>query len=286
MRKRTYTAIDEPVSCVSKWNKNLQNVLHTDKRQSSNTDKNESSHIIDEVASNDVVVSPLSVLDTPGSCPVGVTRPDSLRGLKNKPASDPIEIEPSEDDGVPLTTIHNLVGTCEIFSSVQPIDLDYVYHCLPNSYYNRQRFAAITIRVTSPVCTGLLFTSGKLVVTGSKSLIECNLAALKIVRSLERHIPHVSFTVRNAVIQNVVAHVVLPLKPGQKLNVDRLYGEHACNCTFQRNLFPGLIYRPDKSPVVLLCFSSAKIVITGGKKESDISNGWARLWPLIKQYIE
>ena len=56
--------------------------------------------------------------------------------------------------------------------------------------------------------------------------------------------------------------------------------------TFQRNLFPGLIYRPDKSPVVLLCFSSAKIVITGGKKESDIELGWKRLWPLIKEFIE
>jgi hypothetical protein len=111
MRKRTYTAIDEPVSCVSKWNNNLQNVLHTDKRKLLNTDKNESSHIIDEVASNDVVVSPLSVLDTPGSS-LGVTRPDSLRGLKNKPASDPIA---SEDDGVPLTTIHNLVGTTDRF---------------------------------------------------------------------------------------------------------------------------------------------------------------------------
>ena len=59
-------------------------------------------------------------------------------------------------------------------------------------------------------------------VTGSKSLIECNLAALKIVRALQRHIPTISFMVKNAVIQNVVAHVVLPLKFGQRLNVDRL----------------------------------------------------------------
>ena len=52
-----------------------------------------------------------------------------------------------------------------------PIDLEFVYKSLPNSFYDRKRFAAITIRVTQPVCTGLLFTSGKLVVTGCKTLV-------------------------------------------------------------------------------------------------------------------
>jgi transcription initiation factor TFIID TATA-box-binding protein len=192
----------------------------------------------------------------------------------------------SDEDVAPPTTIHNLVGTCEIAASTTPIDLEYVYRCLPNSFYDRKRFAAITIRVTEPVCTGLLFTSGKLVITGCKTLIECVLASLKIVRMLERFIPTVTFKVRNAVVQNVVAHVVLPLLPGQRLNVDRLYEDHCCNCTFQKNMFPGLIYRPDRSPVVLLCFYSGKIVITGGKKEEDIERGWSQLWPLIKQYVE
>ena len=163
----------------------------------------------------------------------------------------------------PLTTIHNLVGTCEIISSIMPIDLEHVARCLPNSFYDRKRFAAITIRVTNPVCTALLFTSGKLVVTGSKCLIECMLAALKITRMLERHIPTVTFLVRNAVVQNVVAHVVIPLKPGQKLNLARMYEDHGCNSTYAKQMFPGLIYRPNKSPVVLLCFYSGRVVITG-----------------------
>lgn len=103
---------------------------------------------------------------------------------------------------------------------------------------------------------------------------------------LQRHIPTVTFLVRNAVVQNVVAHVVIPLLPGQRLNVDRLYEEEACFSTFQKNMFPGLIYRPHDSPVVLLCFYSGKVVITGGKKEAHISEGWNRLWPKIRQYVE
>jgi TATA-box binding protein (TBP) (component of TFIID and TFIIIB) len=153
----------------------------------------------------------------------------------------PIPAYPKQPETAPVATIHNLVGTCEIQSSITPIDLERVYRSLANSFYCRRRFAAITIRVTEPVCTGLLFTSGKLVITGCKTLVECVLASLKIVRMLERHIPTVTFLVRNAVVQNVVAHVVIPLQPGQRLNVDRLYDTWCCNCTFQKNMFPGSI---------------------------------------------
>lgn len=153
----------------------------------------------------------------------------------------------NQSDTAPVATIHNLVGTCEIQSSITPIDLERVYRSLANSFYCRRRFAAITIRVTEPVCTGLLFTSGKLVITGCKTLVECVLASLKIVRMLERHIPTVTFLVRNAVVQNVVAHVVIPLQQGQRLNVDRLYDTWCCNCTFQKNMFPGTpLFQPLK----------------------------------------
>lgn len=135
-------------------------------------------------------------------------------------------------DDTPITTIHNLVGTSEIAASVTPIDLEHVFRCLPNSFYDRKRFAAITIRVCSPVCTALLFTSGKLVLTGCKSLIECTLAALKVARMLQRYLPGVSFNVRNMVVQNVVAHVVISMRPGQKLNIQKMYEENSCNCKF------------------------------------------------------
>ena len=50
-------------------------------------------------------------------------------------------------------------------------------------------------------------------------------------------------------------------------------------------MFPGLIYRPESSPVVLLCFYSGKIVITGGKTLTDIYEGWTRLWPIVRPFI-
>ena len=50
--------------------------------------------------------------------------------------------------------------------------------------------------------------------------------------------------------------------------------------------FPGLIYRPNSSPVVLLIFVSGKIVITGGKSSNDVKEGWRHLYPFVRRYIK
>lgn len=97
------------------------------------------------------------------------------------------------DKSIPHATIHNIVSTSKIVcippknkespldaQDVQDkgdnfflvpacIDLDQIYSLIPCSHYNRKKFAAITIRISEPTVTALLFTSGRLVITGSKS---------------------------------------------------------------------------------------------------------------------
>jgi len=266
MRKRTYTAIDGRNSCVSTDVPRVNDLVTHAVSFERNT-RSDNGFLNNDILTDEAVITANSTNANAASSTVIVdtgfsstnsamekTRP-LLTGISTGVVSTLVGY-PAQPETAPVATIHNLVGTCEIQSSITPIDLERVYRSLANSFYCRRRFAAITIRVTEPVCTGLLFTSGKLVITGCKTLVECVLASLKIVRMLERHIPTVTFLVRNAVVQNVVAHVVIPLQPGQRLNVDRLYDTWCCNCTFQKNMFPGLIFRPDKSPVVLLLFYS------------------------------
>jgi transcription initiation factor TFIID TATA-box-binding protein len=72
-------------------------------------------------------------------------------------------------EGIPLPVVHNIVSTAQIDSSAGPLDLDKIRQLLPFSFYDRSRFAAITIRLSNPECTTLLFSSGKLVVTGGRT---------------------------------------------------------------------------------------------------------------------
>ncbi|KAJ1468492.1 hypothetical protein T484DRAFT_1644133 [Baffinella frigidus] len=184
-----------------------------------------------------------------------------------------------------MAEIHNLVGTTELCCSTGLVDLDYIASVLPNSFYDRKRFAAITIRIAEPMCTALLFTSGKLVLTGSRSWCQCLLASLHIARLLTAHSHGVTFTVRETSVQNIVGNAVIPVLEGECLDLQLMYDALGPICTWQPNMFPGLVLRPDNSPVVLLCFYSGKVVITGGKKERDIYDGWAHLWPTVRRFI-
>lgn len=192
---------------------------------------------------------------------------------------------PQDAAGVPVALIHNIVATTQVWCSVLPIDLQAIADVLPNSYYDRAKFAAITIRMREPTCTALLFTSGKLVLTGCRGWNECLCASMLLVRMLRRYNPGVDFRVADNTIQNIVAHVGLALRDGQRLDLDRLYEAHCVKCTYQPQLFPGLIYRPDNSPIVLICFFSGNIVVTGGKCTLDIERGWQKLWPLVRGFV-
>lgn len=64
-----------------------------------------------------------------------------------------------------IPTIHNVVATIQI--ECDPIDIHRLSLLLPFSTYDKSKFAAITLRLLSPNCTCLLFTSGALSLLGS-----------------------------------------------------------------------------------------------------------------------
>lgn len=185
---------------------------------------------------------------------------------------------------MPLPTVHNIVATSQITSSLPSLDLNKIHQLLPFSFYDQNKFAAITVRLHEPDCTTLLFSSGKLVVTGCRSWYECAYASLFIAQLLGECLPGHTFTLVTCDVQNMVAHVEIPVGSGC-LDLHKMYSQLALNCTYQRKMFPGLIYRPESSPVVLLCFFSGKIVITGGKNMEDVFSGWTKLWPTLRSFV-
>jgi transcription initiation factor TFIID TATA-box-binding protein len=186
-------------------------------------------------------------------------------------------------DAVPQ--IHNVVATIQI--ECEYIDIQRLSVILPYSSYDKSKFAAITLRILNPTCTCLLFTSGKLVVTGASSWEEALLTAFRVRDVLIDTHPGQGFRITAYDVQNIVAHVELPSTDAiRSMNLTMFYNDHCEECTYQRSMFPGLIYRPQHVPVVLLCFSSARIVITGGKSVSQIMDGWNKLAPIVARYMQ
>ena len=73
---------------------------------------------------------------------------------------------------------------------ISHLNLETICRFLPNSLYEKQKFAAITIRLGSQQCTTL---SGKMVLTGCKSFMEVLLALMNCLYTLLSFIPGVKF---------------------------------------------------------------------------------------------
>lgn len=185
----------------------------------------------------------------------------------------------------PPTAIHNFVGTARLATGNLPLDLHRVSRLVPNMVFAKQKFAAITVRLSEPFCTVLLFTSGKMVLTGCKTYMQCILAALQLRDTLRGGFPFDRFEVTDVCVQNIVGNSDLELGPSDTVDLDGLMADHRVYCTYLKNMFPGLIYRPPDCPVVLLIFKSGKVVITGGRSVNDIEQGWRDLWPVVSQYV-
>jgi len=211
---------------------------------------------------------------------------DELDAIHTKKCMKSMKCKNQTDlTGLPTASVHNLVATARISSNCKVFDLCIISRLLPNASYDKQKFAAITVRLKQPYCTILLFTSGKMVLTGCKNYVECCWASMNIVDILRHSLPHFHFSLQDVTIQNIVGNVDLQLTTSQRIDLDKLYREENIFCTYQKTMFPGLIYRANYCPVVLLLFCSGKIVITGGKSRRDVLDGWASLWPRIRTYI-
>ena len=55
---------------------------------------------------------------------------------------------------------------------------------------------------------------------------------------------------------------------------------------WENRKFPGLIWRDGKSKLVLLCFRSGRIILTGAKSRKQIDTEWGRLYNIIMQFTD
>lgn len=115
---------------------------------------------------------------------------------------------------------------------------------------------------------------------------ECLLASLCVAKVIGNLFEQSTYCIVDCDVQNIVAHAEIPLRDGHILNIQQMYESMPMECTYQKNMFPGLIYRSKDVPVVLLCFYSGKVVLTGGKSLRDIEIGWKMLWGMVQRFVE
>ncbi|MET1101951.1 MAG: TATA-box-binding protein [Pyrodictiaceae archaeon] len=168
-----------------------------------------------------------------------------------------------------MVNIENIVATVSLDQS---LDLYAIERSIPNVEYNPEQFPGLVYRLDSPKVTALIFKSGKMVVTGAKSTAQLIEAVKKIIRNLRKH--GIQIYGRPKVqIQNIVASANLNICVDLERAALTLR-----NSMYEPEQFPGLIHRMDEPKVVLLVFSSGKMVITGAKREEEVYDAVKRIY--------
>ncbi|RWV93790.1 hypothetical protein GW17_00043729, partial [Ensete ventricosum] len=169
----------------------------------------------------------------------------------------------------------NIVSTVNLDCK---LDLKAIALQARNAEYNPKRFAAVIMRIREPKTTALIFASGKMVCTGAKSEHQSKLAARKYARIIQKLGFPAKF--KDFKIQNIVGScdVKFPIR------LEGLAFSHGAFCSYEPELFPGLIYRMKQPKIVLLIFVSGKIVITGAKVREETYTAFENIYPVLTEF--
>eukprot|EP00571_Detonula_confervacea_P013492 CAMPEP_0172306098 /NCGR_PEP_ID=MMETSP1058-20130122/7237_1 /TAXON_ID=83371 /ORGANISM="Detonula confervacea, Strain CCMP 353" /LENGTH=288 /DNA_ID=CAMNT_0013017879 /DNA_START=24 /DNA_END=890 /DNA_ORIENTATION=+ len=178
--------------------------------------------------------------------------------------------------GTLLIRLQNMSATADL--GVR-LDLKQIALRCRNTEFNPRRFAAVIMRLREPRATALVFASGKLVITGTKSSHNSSLATKKIAYILER-VGFQPASYINFKVQNIVGTVDV----GFPIRLEGVAFAHPTFSSYEPELFPGLIYRLVQPRVVLLIFVSGKVVITGAKTEEQMVEGLKKVHPVLLEF--
>ncbi|WP_303247331.1 TATA-box-binding protein [uncultured Methanobrevibacter sp.] len=170
--------------------------------------------------------------------------------------------------------IENIVASASIGKDIV---LTEISKALEGVEFNREQFPGLVFKLKEPKTAALIFSSGKLVCTGAKSIDDSKLAINKTVdlmRTIDPDIPH-EFEI---IIQNIVASGNLE----STLNLEAVALELE-DTEYEPEQFPGLVYRLSDPKVVLLLFGSGKVVCTGAKTRDDAKLGVERAYDRLSE---
>lgn len=170
--------------------------------------------------------------------------------------------------------IVNIVVTSDLKSK---LNLEKISTKLAHTEYNPEQFPGLVLKIKEPRSSALLFTSGKIVCTGTNSLEQAKKAVNNLIRAVNR----IGYRIElNPVlsVQNMVAAGGL----GINLNLNQL-AMKLRNVEYEPEQFPGLVYKIKEPKASFLLFTNGKIVCTGIKTKQELNDAIVKLVKDLKK---
>tara|TARA_Y100000310_G_scaffold345498_1_gene465664 strand:+ start:10267 stop:10812 length:546 start_codon:yes stop_codon:yes gene_type:complete len=164
--------------------------------------------------------------------------------------------------------IVNIVASTSLEHDIPLIKLAETLH---NTEYNPEQFPGLVLRIREPKTSALVFSSGKVVCTGARSMEDLEKSIKEIIRHIEKI--NIKITVKpKIIVQNIVASGNI----GMDLNLNALAIDLE-NTEYEPEQFPGLVYKLPGTRATFLLFSNGKIVCTGTRSETKLKEALSKL---------
>ena len=175
--------------------------------------------------------------------------------------------------------LHTKIVNIVISTSLEhKIPLERLIMDLPNTEYNPEQFPGLIMKIREPKASFLIFSSGKVVCTGTKSLEEVDLALEKLNEYMSK--VGIKITIKPKVrVENVVASSDINMK----LDLNEI-AIKLNNVEYEPEQFPGLVFKiNDETGATFLIFGNGKIVCTGTKSDKDVHIAIKNLMEVLKR---
>ena len=171
--------------------------------------------------------------------------------------------------------IENIVASGSVADT---IDLDLISTTIEGCELNVKRFPGAVFRIKDPKLAVLIFSSGKVVITGVKNHEDLARGLDMLIQKLK----DAGVTCHDTPDVNVT-NIVCSYDLGMKINLNKIVMSLSFeSIEYEPEQFPGLVYRIPDPKIVALLFSSGKIILTGGKIMEDAIRGVAFLEQKMK----
>ena len=173
--------------------------------------------------------------------------------------------------------VQNIVATTSLG---KPISLTKLARMQSNTEYNPEQFPGLVLRIKKPKSAVLVFSSGNLVCTGTKSIAQVK----EVIQAVIRQIAKIGVRITDKpkiTVQNIVASGSIDLT--LNLNLLALQLE---NTEYEPEQFPGLVYKLAEPTATFLLFSNGKLVCTGTKNKEQLEDSMEQLYKNVKNAIK
>lgn len=173
--------------------------------------------------------------------------------------------------------VQNIVATTSLG---KPVSLTQLAKTQSNTEYNPEQFPGLVLRIKEPKSAVLVFSSGNLVCTGTKSVQQVKLVINAVIRQIAKI--GVRITDKPKItVQNIVASGSINLN----LNLNEL-ALTLENTEYEPEQFPGLVYKLVEPTATFLLFSNGKLVCTGTKNKQQLDDAMVQLNKNIKNAMK